>query len=142
MLETIFENNNENESDRLNALDYITRHKEIFYVLRTLHKLFASNEVDGHIFIDYAFASFANKPKRDDDFQEMFKILQCDDAYLRNQAITFLQQYGEEAKGFLRTLLDNDDKDIRIFAINILGDVKYEDSVDERDIKRHRTCSD
>ena len=126
----VFENSKESESERLHALDYIIRHKEIFYILRILHKLFASNEIDGHIFIDYAFASFASRPKRDEDFNEMFIMLQSDDAYLRNQAVTFLQQYGEEAKEFLRTLLDNDDKDIRIFAINILGDVRYEDSVE------------
>jgi HEAT repeat protein len=126
----VFEDNNEEQSLRLKALDYILEHKEIFYVLRMLNKLFANNNIDGHIFIDYAFAYFANKPKRDEDFHEMFIMLQSNDAYLRNQAIMFLQQYGEEAKEFLRTLLDNDDKDIRIFAINILGDVRYEDSVE------------
>ena len=126
----VFEDHSEDEDRRLSALDYIIRHKEIKYVLRILHQLFANNNIDGHIFIDYAFSMFPSRPKRDEDFEQMFAMLKSDDAYLRNQAIRFLQEYGEEAKEFLRKLLDNDDKDIRIFAINILGDVRYEDSVE------------
>ena len=126
----VFENNNENNDRRLDALGYIIRHKEIKYVLRILHELFKHNDMDGHLFVDYAFAMFPNKPKRDEDFEQMFEMLKSDNAYLRNQVIMFLQAYGEEAKDFLRKLLDNDDKDIRIFAINILGDVRYDDSVE------------
>ena len=126
----VFENHNEDSDRRIEALDYIIRHKEIKYTLRMLHELFANNDIDGHIYIDYAFSMFPSKPKRDEDFGEMFEMLKSDDAYLRNQAITFLQTYGEDAKDFLRTLLDNDDKDIRIFAINILGDVRYDDSIE------------
>jgi hypothetical protein len=54
----VFEDNNESEAQRLHALDYIIRHKEIFYVLRMVSKLFATNSVGNHVFIDYAFSSF------------------------------------------------------------------------------------
>ena len=57
-------------------------------------------------------------------------MLKSDNAYLRNAVITFLQEYGTDAKEFILRLMEDKDKDIRIFAINILGDVKYEDSVE------------
>ena len=126
----VFENKNEDESLRLKALEYIVEHKEIKYTLRILHELFKENNVKDHVYIDYAFAIFPSKPKREEDYAQMFKMLKSNNAYLRNQVINFLREYGEEAKGFIKKLLDNNDKDIRIFAINILGDVRFEDSVE------------
>ena len=126
----IFEDKNAEQELRLKALDYIIGHKEIKYVLRMLNEIFNTNEVNDHVYIDYAFAMFPNKPKREEDFNEMFKILQSNNAYLRNQAIIFLREYGEEAEEFLKKLLDNPDKDIRIFAINILGDIKFDGSIE------------
>ena len=60
----------------------------------------------------------------------MFKMLKSDNAYLRNAVITFLQDYGKDAKEFILQLMDDKDEDIRIFAINILGDVRFVDSVE------------
>ncbi len=126
----VFENADELEERRLSALDYIVEHKEIKYVLRMLHELFLNNNLENHIYIDYAFSSFVIKPKRDSDFAEMFEMLKSDNAYLRNQVIIFIQNFGKEAKEFMKKLLSDSDKDIRIFAINILGDVRFDDSVD------------
>ncbi len=126
----VFEDRNESEDARLAALDYIILHKEIYYVLRILSKLFDENIVSDHIYIDYAFANFVKKPKREEDFNEMFHMLKSSNAYLRNAAISFLQLYGLEAKPFIQKLMYDGDKDIRIFAINILGDVSYDESVE------------
>ena len=126
----VFENADEPEERRLSALDYIVEHKEIKYILRMLHELFLNNNLENHIYIDYAFSSFVIKPKRDADFAEMFEMLKSDNAYLRNQVIIFIQNFGKEAKEFMKKLLSDSDKDIRIFAINILGDVRFDDSVD------------
>jgi len=136
--------------DRMAALDYIIRHKEIYFVLRMLSELFSKNDVKDHPLIDFAFAGFDVKPKREEDFNEMFKILKSDNAYLRNKAIQFLQDYGLEAKPFLEKLMNSEDRDIRIFAINILGDVSYEDSIEmlryfilkEKDINAMMTAVD
>jgi len=57
-------------------------------------------------------------------------MLKSDNAYLRNATIIFLQEYGEEAKQFIQKLMNDKDRDVRIFAINILGDVSFEDSLD------------
>jgi len=126
----VFENPNNPEDMRIEALDYILRRKEIFYVLKILSNLFQTNDDKNHIFIDYAFSNFEYHPKREEDFEMMFKMLKSDNAYLRNSAILFLQQYGVEVKSFIHKLMADNDRDIRIFAINILGDVKFEDSVD------------
>jgi len=126
----VFENPNNPEDMRIEALDYILRRKEIFYVLKILSNLFQDNDDKNHIFIDYAFSNFEYHPKREEDFEMMFKMLKSDNAYLRNSAILFLQQYGVEVKSFIHKLMADNDRDIRIFAINILGDVKFEDSVD------------
>ena len=126
----VFEDPNESEARRIEALDYIINHKEIYYVLRMLSRLFPDNDLSNHVYIDYAFANFDKKPRRQEDFEEMFRMLKSENAYLRNAAITFLQQYGKEAEEFFKKLMEDEDPDIRIFAINILGDVKFEDSVD------------
>ncbi|MEA3354063.1 MAG: HEAT repeat domain-containing protein [Campylobacterota bacterium] len=125
-----FENSDELEEVRFEALNYILGHHEISYVLDILLSKYAEQDNKDHALIDYAFSSFTSKPKREEDYDNIFKMLQASNAYLRNKAITFLQEYGETAKPFISKLLHNDDKDIRIFAVNILGDVNYEDSRD------------
>jgi len=126
----VFENTLEDESARLDALNYILGHQEISYVLDMLLDMYGSNNSKDHYLIDHSFANFGKKPKREDDYNILFKLLKSNNAYLRNKAITFLQDYGEDAKSFIKKLLTNSDNDIKIFAVNILGDVKYEDSRD------------
>jgi len=126
----IFEDLSEDESMRLDALNYILNHQEISYVLDILLNNYGENSNTDHPLIDHAFANFHIKPKRDDDYEVILNILKSSNAYLRNKAITFLQDYGESAKAFIQKLLDCDDRDLKIFAVNILGDVKYEDSRD------------
>jgi hypothetical protein len=128
---TIFENPNNPEELRLEALDYIIRHKEIYYLLQTINKLFSkTNDPKNNVYIDYFFNHLEHFPKRENDLKELLKMLKSDNAYLRNATITFLQEYGEEAKQFIQTLMNDKDRDMRIFAINILGDVSFEDSLD------------
>ena len=126
----VFIDKSKSIDERIEALDYILRKKEIYFVLRMLSELFKENDVKEHPLIDYAFADFSLKPKGEKDFNEVFNMLKSDNAYLRNAAIKFLQEYGKEAKPFIEKLLNSDDRDIRIFAINILGDVNYEDSLE------------
>jgi hypothetical protein len=145
-----FENTENPEDLRLDALYYIINHKEIYYVLRILSDKFKENNLHEHVYIDFAFANFENRPKREKDFNMMFEMLKSDNAYMRNAAIKFLQDYGIESKPFLEKLMNDEDKDIRIFAINILGDVKYTDSIDmlryfilkEKDINALMTAID
>ncbi len=124
----IFEDFNADETLRVESLNYILNHQEITYVLDMLLKNYTDMSNKDHALIDHAFANFSTKPKREDDYKIIFELLKSSNAYLRNKAITFLQEYGESAKSFIQQLLNDEDRDIRIFAVNILGDVKYEDS--------------
>lgn len=126
--QNIFEDLESDENLRLEALEYLLIHKEISYILDMLLVQYNDLNSSDHSLLDHAFANFGSKPKRDDDFNAIFKMLESDNAYLRNKAITFLQDSGENAKNFIRKLLSDNQRDIRIFAVNILGDVKYADS--------------
>ncbi len=126
----VFEDKDADEDLRLAALDYIVRHKEISYVLRMLSEIFKENKLNDHVYIDYAFSAFTEKPRREEDFQKMLDMLKSENAYLRNAIIVFLQGYGEEIREFIENLINSEDRDIRIFAANILGDLRFEGSVD------------
>lgn len=126
----VFENSKEDESSRVESLNYILNHQEMTYILEMLLKNYSDVSNEDHSLIDHAFANFNTKPTREDDYKIIFKLLKSQNAYLRNKTITFLQEYGKSAKNFIQKLLNDEDRDIRIFAVNILGDVKYEDSRD------------
>lgn len=51
--------------------------------------------------------------------------LRSEDAALRNEVIEALQDMPEEAMPVLRDLLDDEDSDIRIFAVNILAGLAH-----------------
>jgi HEAT repeat protein len=124
----VFENRKEDESFRVDALEYLLSHKEMSYILDILLKQYDKLNNTDHSLIDHAFANFKLNQSQDDDFNSVLKMLESQNAYLRNKAITFLQDSGETAKTFIKKLLNSQQSDIRIFAVNILGDVKYEDS--------------
>ena len=126
----VFEDDSLEVDERIEAVDYILAHKDMSDVLKMLREISSQNDSGVHPIIDYAFANFHRMIQKDTDFDEMFLMLKSDNAYLRNMAITFLQNSGEDSIQFLEKLLENKDKDIRIFAINVLGDVKYDKSVD------------
>lgn len=128
--EAVFKDKDESIDKRIEALEYMINHKEFYYILRVINELFKKDNLDEHPIIDYAFASLNAKVKREEDFNELFKMLKSDNAYLRNSAIKFLQNYGREAKAFFEKLINDEDRDIRIFAINILGDVEFDESIE------------
>ncbi|HIP60441.1 MAG TPA: HEAT repeat domain-containing protein, partial [Campylobacterales bacterium] len=49
---------------------------------------------------------------------------------VRNLAISILQDYGNAIKYYIVKYLIGDDRDLRIFAINVLGDVAFSESRD------------
>lgn len=60
----------------------------------------------------------------------ILELLKSDEAYVRNLAISILQSYGKEIKYYIVKYLIGDDRDLRIFAINVLGDVNFPESRD------------
>jgi|SaaInl8_200m_RNA_FD_contig_51_1652305_length_6179_multi_7_in_0_out_0_3 hypothetical protein len=59
---------------------------------------------------------------------EILQLLRSDEAHVRNSAISILQDYGESIKHHVEKFLKDDDRDVRIFAVNVLGDVEFEES--------------
>lgn len=61
---------------------------------------------------------------------EILTLLERENPYVRNLAISILQDYGNTIKYYIVKYLIGDDRDLRIFAINVLGDVKFSESRD------------
>ncbi|MEA3512748.1 MAG: HEAT repeat domain-containing protein [Campylobacterota bacterium] len=126
----VFKDKSKTQEQRSEALEFLIKNKSVAHMLQLVNLMFTDNEVDDHLYIDMVFNSFHNVPKTDEDYSNFTKSLQSDNVYLRNMAIKYLQESNEEATIFIDRLLRSDDKDIRIFAINILGDVQYDKSID------------
>ena len=57
-------------------------------------------------------------------------LLKLDNAYIRNLGISILRDFGNSIKYYIVKFLIGDDRDLRIFAINVLGDVDFAESRD------------
>jgi len=60
----------------------------------------------------------------------VMELLKLHNAYIRNLGISVLRNYGEAIKYYIVKFLIGDDRDLRIFAINVLGDVNFPESRD------------
>lgn len=82
--------------------------------------------------------------------EAVMDLLKVKNAYIRNLGITTLQSYGDAIKYYIVKFLIGDDRDLRIFAINVLGDVNFAESREmlvellekERDINVAMTAVD
>lgn len=62
--------------------------------------------------------------------EAVMELLKLNNAYIRNLGISILQNYGEAIKYYIVKFLIGEDRDLRIFAINVLGDVNFPQSRD------------
>lgn len=62
--------------------------------------------------------------------EEVMELLKLSDAYIRNLGISILRDFGNSIKYYIVKFLIGDDRDLRIFAINVLGDVNFAESRD------------
>ncbi len=60
--------------------------------------------------------------------EAVMELLKVNNAYIRNLGISILQDYGDAIKYYIVKFLIGDDSDLRIFAINVLGDVNFAES--------------
>jgi len=60
----------------------------------------------------------------------IMELLKLEDAYIRNLGISMLRDFGDSIKYYIVKFLIGDDRDLRIFAINVLGDVDFSESRD------------
>jgi HEAT repeat protein len=62
--------------------------------------------------------------------ETIMELLKLDNAYTRNLGISMLQSYGDAIRYYIVKFLIGEDRDLRIFAINVLGDVNFAESRD------------
>lgn len=60
----------------------------------------------------------------------IMELLKLENAYIRNLGISILRDFGNSIKYYIVKFLIGDDRDLRIFAINVLGDVDFAESRD------------
>jgi len=60
--------------------------------------------------------------------EAVMDLLKVKNAFIRNLGITTLQSYGDAIKYYIVKFLIGEDRDLRIFAINVLGDVNFAES--------------
>lgn len=75
-------------------------------------------------------AILSNLDPKDAPIEQVMELLKLSNAYVRNLGISILQDYGKEIKYYIVKFLIGDDYDLRIFAINVLGDVNFAESRD------------
>jgi len=62
--------------------------------------------------------------------EDVMDLLKLDNAYIRNLGISILRDFSNSIKYYIVKFLIGDDRDLRIFAINVLGDVDFAESRD------------
>ena len=72
----------------------------------------------------------SNMDVEDAPIEEIMDLLKLNNAYTRNLAISILRDFGDSIKYYIVKFLIGDDRDLRIFAINVLGDVDFAESRD------------
>jgi len=62
--------------------------------------------------------------------ESIMELLKLDNAFVRNLGISILRNFGVAIKYYIVKFLIGNDRDLRIFAINVLGDVNFPESRD------------
>ena len=75
-------------------------------------------------------AVVSNMDPEEAPIEEIMELLKLNNAYVRNLGISILRDFGDSIKYYIVKFLIGDDKDLRIFAINVLGDVDFAESRD------------
>ena len=73
-------------------------------------------------------AVLAKMDRKKAPIEAIMELLKERNAYIRNLGISLLQDYGDAIKYYIVKFLIGDDRDLRIFAINVLGDVSFAES--------------
>ncbi len=60
--------------------------------------------------------------------EKIMELLKLENAYIRNLGISMLRDFGASIKYYIVKFLIGEDRDLRIFAINVLGDVDFAES--------------
>ena len=75
-------------------------------------------------------AVISNMDPSDAPIDQIMDLLKLNNAYIRSLGISILRDFGDSIKYYIVKFLIGDDRDLRIFAINVLGDVDFSESRD------------
>jgi len=75
-------------------------------------------------------STIATMNPEDAPIEDIMNLLKLRNAYTRNLGISILRDFGDSIKYYIVKFLIGDDRDLRIFAINVLGDVDFAESRD------------
>ena len=75
-------------------------------------------------------AQLGQMPSKEAPIEKIMELLKLKNAYVRNLGISVLRNFGDAIKYYIVKFLIGDDKDLRIFAVNVLGDVNFSESRD------------
>nr|WP_321268348.1 HEAT repeat domain-containing protein [uncultured Sulfurimonas sp.] len=89
-----------------------------------------SNEDIDRSYLTKIAATISNMDSQDVPIESIMELLKLDNAYIRNLGISILRNFGDAIKYYIVKFLIGDDRDLRIFAINVLGDVDFAESRD------------
>ncbi|WP_372999176.1 HEAT repeat domain-containing protein [Sulfurimonas sp.] len=81
-------------------------------------------------FLTKIAAAISNMDPESAPIESIMELLKLDNAYVRNLGISILRDFGDAIKYYIVKFLIGDDRDLRIFAINVLGDVDFAESRD------------
>lgn len=117
-------------SDSLDKKDYAVDEIARFDGAGEFLASYINNEqVDKRIATKIATVISNMDPKKA-PIEAVMNLLKLDNAYLRNLGISILKNFGNAIKYYIVKFLIGDDRDLRIFAINVLGDVNFAESRD------------
>ncbi|MGB9802685.1 HEAT repeat domain-containing protein [Desulfofundulus sp.] len=105
------------EQDLFSAIEGMVAEKDV----KRLSRL-AISEND-RAAVDAAITALV-KVGNDEAVEELISFLSAEDAYLRNEAIEALQILGTRAFDKVAVLLKREEPDLRIFALNVLKEMK------------------
>ena len=124
------------------AIDYFEENTDIYkkdYAIEEISKfpnggeflisLIDHEEVEKNISTKVASVISSMDPE-DAPIEEIMELLKLNNAYIRNLGISILRDFGTAIKYYIVKFLIGDDRDLRIFAINVLGDVNFAESRD------------
>ena len=91
--------------------------------------LINSNDVEKQLATKVA-AVISSMDPDEAPIEKIMNLLKLENAYIRNLGISILRDFGASIKYYIVKFLIGDDRDLRIFAINVLGDVSFKESRD------------
>jgi len=117
-------NSTDEDSDKDYIIDEIVKfHSGAEFLIEYIHN------TDMHKNVSTKIASTISSMDPDEAPIEMImELLKLDNAFIRNLGISMLRDFGTAIKYYIVKFLIGDDSDLRIFAINVLGDVDFAES--------------